>query len=268
MRHIILIILLILINIPCTYSQEKIHVSTTDDSEFYIYPQTIYSNEYGLNVWTEVIYDNPKYSESEQNFYSSSKIKFFINCNEQTITANSFIHYISQEEILYGFHQNEIETFNTLLITSKSQTNTVGDDIINKVCKTTYDTSSSYKNVDFIPHMTIAGLYKFDTAKYHSSMEKLNQRIRELFEIDSINGNGLVETQLTFFIEADGSISNISAKGTNESLNKEAERVIKIIKGWKPAEQRIYNKNNELIETKKIRSLTPIYIPIKLRLSN
>ena len=51
-----------------------------------------------------------------------------------------------------------------------------------------------------------------------------------------IDQSGKLETEISFIIEKDGSISNITATGNNEVFNKEALRTIKSIRSkWSPA---------------------------------
>ena len=46
----------------------------------------------------------------------------------------------------------------------------------------------------------------------------------------------VIKAVVTFVVERDGTISNIKAAGANADFNKEAEKVIKSIKGkWNPA---------------------------------
>ena len=63
----------------------------------------------------------------------------------------------------------------------------------------------------------------------------------------------ILESSLNFIVEVDGTLSEISAKGENQSFNKEIERVVKSIKTrW------IFEEG----EGKKMR--TPMRMPIKM----
>ena len=67
-----------------------------------------------------------------------------------------------------------------------------------------------------------------------------SQNFRKLivnnFREKKVKGEGKESCELKFVIERDGSISNITANGSNESFNKEAIRAISRIKTkWIPA---------------------------------
>ena len=62
-------------------------------------------------------------------------------------------------------------------------------------------------------------------------------------------------TTVKFIVEPDGSLSNISAKGENQSFNEEIERAVKSIQTkWIPAE----------VKGEKVRS--KYYVPVKMRI--
>ena len=64
-----------------------------------------------------------------------------------------------------------------------------------------------------------------------------------------------ISSVLTFTVEPDGTISDISAKGENQSFNEEIERAVKSIQTkWIPAE----------IKGKKVRSYYKM--PIRMRI--
>lgn len=64
-----------------------------------------------------------------------------------------------------------------------------------------------------------------------------------------------ISSVLTFTIEPDGTISDISAKGENQSFNEEIERAVKSIQTkWIPAE----------VKGEKVRS--KYYVPVKMRI--
>lgn len=73
------------------------------------------------------------------------------------------------------------------------------------------------------------------------------QTIIKLFNLENIpNDKGEYRCELELTIDKEGVISRITAKGNNKYLNKEAERVIKLIKTkWQPA-----TKDGEPIEYK------------------
>lgn len=60
--------------------------------------------------------------------------------------------------------------------------------------------------------------------------------VEENFREKKVLGKGKEFCELKFVIERDGSITDVTAKGTNESFNKEAIRAISKIKTkWNPA---------------------------------
>ena len=60
-------------------------------------------------------------------------------------------------------------------------------------------------------------------------------------------------TTVKFIVEPDGSLSNIAAKGENQSFNEEIERAVKSIQTkWIPAE----------VKGEKVRS--KYYVPVKI----
>lgn len=74
------------------------------------------------------------------------------------------------------------------------------------------------------------------------------QNIMKLFKLENLpeKDEGDFQCLLKLTIDKEGNISNITATGNNKYLNKEAERVIKLIKTkWQPA-----TKDGEPIEYK------------------
>ena len=70
---------------------------------------------------------------------------------------------------------------------------------------------------------------KVDTNIVHTSVD---------VEADYGNGglNGLTTT-VKFVVETNGTVSQVKATGSNPDFNREAERVVRSIKGWKPAKK-------------------------------
>ena len=63
----------------------------------------------------------------------------------------------------------------------------------------------------------------------------------------------ILESSLNFIVEVDGTLSDISAKGENQSFNEEIERAVKSIQTkWIPAE----------VKGEKVRS--KYYVPVKI----
>ena len=58
----------------------------------------------------------------------------------------------------------------------------------------------------------------------------------ENFRLKKIRANSLITCEIKFIVEKDGTLSNITAIGENESFNKEAIRAVtKIKEKWIPA---------------------------------
>ena len=67
-------------------------------------------------------------------------------------------------------------------------------------------------------------------------LQNFRKLIEDNFREKKVKGEGKEYCELKFVIERDGSISNITANGSNESFNKEAIRAISKIKTkWIPA---------------------------------
>ncbi len=70
----------------------------------------------------------------------------------------------------------------------------------------------------------------------NGGLNKFRMLIEENFRERKVKGQGKEFCELSFMIERDGTISNIKAKGTNDSFNKEAIHAISKIKTkWIPA---------------------------------
>ena len=97
---------------------------------------------------------------------------------------------------------------------------------------------------------------KFNTDKVnpyqHLPIEYV-KKIQQMILQNKPTPDILLMTTVKFIVEPDGSLSNISAKGENQSFNKEIEKVVKSIKTrW------IFEEG----EGKKMR--TPMRMPIKM----
>lgn len=66
--------------------------------------------------------------------------------------------------------------------------------------------------------------------------KNFRQLLADNFRSKKVKGSGKVSCQLKFVVETDGSITNVTVTGSNESFNKEAVRAISLIKTkWEPA---------------------------------
>lgn len=70
----------------------------------------------------------------------------------------------------------------------------------------------------------------------HLTREQIEERMKKIKKNKPMEGI-LLDTEVVFVVEIDGTLSNVEAEGPNKTFNAEAERTIKSIKGkWKPAE--------------------------------
>ena len=66
--------------------------------------------------------------------------------------------------------------------------------------------------------------------------QNFRQLLAKNFRSKKVKGSGKVSCQLKFVVERDGSITNVTVIGSNESFNEEAVRAISLIKTkWEPA---------------------------------
>lgn len=73
-------------------------------------------------------------------------------------------------------------------------------------------------------------------AEFPGGVDTFRKSVQENFDIEAVEGEGVLTTTVTFVVERDGSITQVKAKGSNSDFNREAERVIKSIrKKWTPA---------------------------------
>ncbi|WP_166668220.1 energy transducer TonB [Epilithonimonas xixisoli] len=71
-------------------------------------------------------------------------------------------------------------------------------------------------------------------AEYQGGDEQFKKDIMKKFRIRKVHGKGTFVTNVRFIVERDGMVSNIKAKGENESFNKEAMRAVSKMKPkWK-----------------------------------
>lgn len=100
-------------------------------------------------------------------------------------------------------------------------------------------TQAVKENVPIVPE-------KVDTRVIHETVDKeaefpggtqaFIRRIQENFDSEAVDGEGILKTEVRFVVEINGRVSDVRATGPNASFNREAERTIRSIRGWKPAE--------------------------------
>ena len=89
--------------------------------------------------------------------------------------------------------------------------------------------------------------------EYENLPKEEVKKIKKLISQKKPISKTTISSVLTFIVELDGTISDISAKGENQSFNEEIERAVKSIQTkWIPAE----------VKGEKVRS--KYYVPVKI----
>ena len=87
-----------------------------------------------------------------------------------------------------------------------------------------------------------------DTKEIHTSVDVeadygngglngFRAKVVENFDSEAVQGEGMLTTTVKFVVETNGTVSQVKATGANPDFNREAERVVRSIKGWKPAKK-------------------------------
>ena len=87
-----------------------------------------------------------------------------------------------------------------------------------------------------------------DTKEIHTSVDVeadygngglngFRAKVAENFDNEAVEGEGVLTTTVKFVVETNGTVSQVKATGSNADFNREAERVVRSIKGWKPAKK-------------------------------
>lgn len=87
-----------------------------------------------------------------------------------------------------------------------------------------------------------------DTKEIHTSVDVeadygngglngFRAKVAENFDSEAVQGEGMLTTTVKFVVETNGTVSQVKATGSNPDFNREAERVVRSIKGWKPAKK-------------------------------
>ncbi|MBD3904959.1 energy transducer TonB [Chryseobacterium sp. Ch-15] len=73
-------------------------------------------------------------------------------------------------------------------------------------------------------------------AEFSEGINGFRRKLLEKLKVKNIVSQGIEKCELMFVIERDGTLTGITANGTNESFNNEAIRAVSKIKGkWIPA---------------------------------
>ena len=94
-----------------------------------------------------------------------------------------------------------------------------------KIVDKPLDTEEIHTSVDVEADYGNGGLNGFRT------------KVMENFDSEAVQGEGVLTTTVTFVVESNGTVSQVKATGSNPDFNREAERVVRSIKGWKPAKK-------------------------------
>ena len=94
-----------------------------------------------------------------------------------------------------------------------------------KVVENKVDTNIVHTSVDVEADYGSGGLNGF------------RAKVVENFDSEAVQGEGMLTTTVKFVVETNGTVSQVKATGSNPDFNREAERVVRSIKGWKPAKK-------------------------------
>ena len=98
-----------------------------------------------------------------------------------------------------------------------------------KIVDKPLDTEEIHTSVDVEADYGDGGLNGFRT------------KVMENFDSEAVQGEGVLTTTVTFVVKSNGTVSQVKATGSNADFNREAERVVRSIKGWKPAKKGGFN---------------------------
>ena len=71
----------------------------------------------------------------------------------------------------------------------------------------------------------------------NGGLNEFRAKVVENFDSEAVQGEGMLTTTVKFVVETNGTVSQVKATGSNPDFNREAERVVRSIKGWKPAKK-------------------------------
>ena len=73
-------------------------------------------------------------------------------------------------------------------------------------------------------------------AEFPGGIDSFRNKVSSNFDVDAMEGEGSVSTEITFVVERDGTLTDVRAKGSNSTFNAEAIRAVKSVKNkWTPA---------------------------------
>lgn len=103
----------------------------------------------------------------------------------------------------------------------------------------TQEVKENVKIVDKpVPPTTIVDAVDVEAEFTSGGIDGFRTRVQENFDTEAVEGEGILNTTVSFVVELDGSISQVKATGSNSDFNREAERVIRSIRTkWKPGKK-------------------------------
>ena len=142
---------------------------------------------------------------------------------------NNLVLYILLVFLVFSCKSEEQKEEVTLLHT-RGETTSQYDDTSAKIERTKIvdkplDTEDIHTSVDVEADYGDGGLNGFRV------------KVAENFDIEAVQGEGVLTTTVKFVVETNGTVSQVKAMGSNADFNREAERVVKSIKGWNPAKK-------------------------------
>ena len=142
---------------------------------------------------------------------------------------NNLVLYILSVFLFFSCKSEEQKKEATPLHTRGETTSQYDDTFANiegaKIVDKPLDTEEIHTSVDVEADYGDGGLNGFRT------------KVAENFDSEVVQGEGVLTTTVTFVVESNGTVSQVKATGANPDFNREAERVVRSIKGWKPAKK-------------------------------
>jgi len=143
---------------------------------------------------------------------------------------NNLVLYILLAFLLFSCKSEEQKKEEVTLLHTRGETTSQYDDTTAniegaKIVDKPLDTEEIHTSVDVEADYDDGGLNGF------------RAKVMENFDSEAVQGDGVLTTIVTFVVESNGTVSQVKATGSNPDFNREAERVVRSIKGWKPAKK-------------------------------
>ena len=143
---------------------------------------------------------------------------------------NNLVLYILSAFLFFSCKSEEQKKEETTPLHTRGETTSQYDDTSAniegaKIVDKPVDTEEIHTSVDVEADYDNGGLNGFRV------------KVAENFDIEAVQGEGVLTTTVKFVVETNGTVSQVKATGSNADFNREAERVVRSIKGWKPAKK-------------------------------